>query len=434
MHIAARTQRLLHRTRHALLAPSRSPRLAVVIGRLLGIAFLLCFLTGLFSHFHQNPLPWMVFPTRPVWLYQATQGLHVIAGIACIPLLLGKLYTVFPALFQSPPIRSAAHVLERASIALLVAASLVQLATGMLNTYQWYALFGFSFRLTHYALAWVIIGSLAIHLGVKLPVIVRHWRRGSSHATAAPDEEPRDPDLVVDERDELWRLTGRPAGAGVTGRVFDWIDRAPAPAAADPAAAQSRRGFFAVIGAAATALVALTAGQSVRVLDPLNVFAPRKQGIGPQGLPVNRTAAAAGVVTSATAPEWTLGIVNGGVREVFSLSRLRSLPQADAVLPIACVEGWSQDAAWRGPRLRDLLDLVGAPEGSTVRITSLQQRGGFAVTLMQPEFVRDPLTLVALELNGEVLDIDHGFPARIIAPARPGVLQTKWLSVIEVIR
>ena len=52
---------------------------------------------------------------------------------------------------------------------------------------------------------------------------------------------------------------------------------------------------------------------------------------------------------------------------------------------------------------------------------------------MQPEFARDPLTLVALELNGEELDIDHGYPARIIAPGRPGVLQTKWLSKIEVI-
>ena len=47
---------------------------------------------------------------------------------------------------------------------------------------------------------------------------------------------------------------------------------------------------------------------------------------------------------------------------------------------------------------------------------SLQTSGKYAVTEMQPEFVRDPLTLVALELDGEVLDIDHGYPARIIAP------------------
>ena len=61
------------------------------------------------------------------------------------------------------------------------------------------------------------------------------------------------------------------------------------------------------------------------------------------------------------------------------------------------------------------------------------QRGGFKQTEMGREYVRDPLTLVALELNGEILDLEHGYPARLIAPGRPGVLQTKWLSRIEAI-
>ena len=36
-------------------------------------------------------------------------------------------------------------------------------------------------------------------------------------------------------------------------------------------------------------------------------------------------------------------------------------------------------------------------------------------------------------LIGKPLDLDHGVPARMIAPGRPGVLQTKWLSKLEVI-
>ena len=151
--------------------------MAVVIGRLLAVAFLICFATGLYSHFLQDPVPWMVFPTRPVWIYQLTQGIHITAGIACFPLLFAKLYAVFPELFQSPPVRSFAHLLERASIALFVAASLVQITIGLLNTYQLYSLFPFSFRHTHYALSWIVIGSLAIHIGVKLPIIARYWRK-----------------------------------------------------------------------------------------------------------------------------------------------------------------------------------------------------------------------------------------------------------------
>ena len=40
--------------------------------------------------------------------------------------------------------------------------------------------------------------------------------------------------------------------------------------------------------------------------------------------------------------------------------------------------------------------------------------------------------MIALRLGGEPLNIDHGYPARLIAPNRPGVLQTKWLSKIIV--
>jgi DMSO/TMAO reductase YedYZ molybdopterin-dependent catalytic subunit len=411
-------------------APSRNARTAVVIGRLLGAAFLICFATGLYSHFLQDPLPWMVFPTRPIWLYQVTQGLHITAGIACLPLLLAKLYAVFPQLFQSPPVRSAAHLLERASIALFVAASLVQVAIGLLNTYQLYALFGFSFRTVHFALSLVVIGSLAIHIGVKLPVIARNWSR--TNAAASEPGAPPDPDAVFDVPDELRRRTGERADAGVTGRLFAWIDRAPAPEPPDPRVRLSRRAFVATTATATGALVLLTAGQSFRVLDPINVFAPRKAGIGPQGLPVNRTARAADVVELATAEDWTLTVANGATTRVFDYAALTALPQHDARLPIACVEGWSQSANWSGPRLRDLMDVVGAPASASVRVVSLQTNSRFGVSQMTQEFVRDELTLVALRLEGEVLDIDHGFPARLIAPARPGVLQTKWLSRLEV--
>ena len=31
------------------------------------------------------------------------------------------------------------------------------------------------------------------------------------------------------------------------------------------------------------------------------------------------------------------------------------------------------------------------------------------------------------------LHIDHGYPARLIAPNRPGVQQTKWVARLEVV-
>jgi len=438
-------QNLLNGLRRSLAQPSRTPRMAVVIGRLLAIAFLLCFGTGIYSHFLQDPLPWMVFTTRPVFLYQLTQGIHITAGILCFPLLFAKLYIVFPELFQTPSVKSFPHLLERASIALFVASSIVQIVIGLLNTYQWYALFPFPFRQTHYALSFVIIGSLAIHIAVKLDVIAKHWRAPSGEdvdtSSVEPVEAAQREGAAASTRSAddgaLGRhnpLTSSPVKnavdrvEGVTGRVFAWIDRTPP---AEPRT--SRRGFLAVVGVASAAVVALTAGQSFRVFDGSNIFGPRKQGVGPNALPVNRTAKAAKVGAKAMAADWALTVSNGSTSKSYSRSELQAMPQFVVELPIACVEGWSQTATWKGVRVGDLVDSVGASGGISVRATSLEENSSYAVMRMGPEYVRDNLTLVALELNGEPLDLDHGFPARMIAPGRPGVLQTKWLSTLEVL-
>ncbi|MCU1473225.1 molybdopterin-dependent oxidoreductase [Amnibacterium sp.] len=401
--------------RGSLASAARHPRTAVVLGRLLGTGFLVCFATGLYSHFLQDPLPGMAFLTRPASLYRITQGLHVATGIACIPLLLGKLYTVFPLLFAWPPARTVAGLLERASIALFVASSLVQLATGLVNTYQWYP-WPFPFRQVHYALAWVIVASLAIHIGVKLPIITRWWRRRDS---IGPDGRLRP--VGTGEG----RLGSRePRASGVTGVLQRWIERAPA--APD---AVSRRTVLGAVGVATGAAVVLSVGQSLPALAAVNVFGPRQQRLGPQALPVNKTARAAGVVGAATDPGWVLTVRSGRRSRVLTRTDLLTLPQTRVTLPIACVEGWSVSADWRGVRVADLAALVGAT-GRGITVRSLQ-RGAYATTILEPEFAADPLTLVALELNGAPLDLDHGYPARIIAPARPGVLQTKWLSSLE---
>jgi len=199
-------------------------------------------------------------------------------------------------------------------------------------------------------------------------------------------------------------------------------------------APSTRRAFLLGIGASVAALVTLTAGQSFGLFAPTNLFAPRIKGSGPQSVPVNHTARQAHVIDAAQDPEWALAITNGSRSRMLSRAELAALPQTAAVLPIACVEGWSTSAHWRGIRVRELMAMVDAPHDAQVRVTSLQPHGNYRVMTMGAEFVDDPTTLVALELNGAPLDLDHGFPARIIAPGRPGVLQTKWLRSIEVIR
>jgi DMSO/TMAO reductase YedYZ molybdopterin-dependent catalytic subunit len=67
-----------------------------------------------------------------------------------------------------------------------------------------------------------------------------------------------------------------------------------------------------------------------------------------------------------------------------------------------------------------------------VAVESLQPSGLYRVSVLNPVQARDPDTLLALEIDGEPLHLDHGFPARLVGPARPGVAQTKWVSRLVV--
>lgn len=372
----------------------RSPQVAARVGLWLGISFGTCFLTGLLSHYAQNPTQPIPFPASPSWGYRLTQGVHVITGTASVPLLLVKLWAVYPRLFERPPslrLRQLAVTgLERVSILVLVASSIFMLVSGLTNTASWYV-WAFGFREAHYGFAWVTIGALLVHIAVKLPVI-REALLGD-----VEDQHSHDRDTAVDQ------------------------------------AVLSRRGLLRTTWLAAGTAVVLTAGQTVPALRKVSVFGIRS-GDGPQGIPVNRTAEAAGVTESALSADWRLRVTHGATSIELSRPDLLAMQQRTETLPIACVEGWSANGEWTGVRLKDVLALVGADADSDVTISSFQQKSRpyYAENTLQKSFTSDDRTLLALKLGGEDLDPDHGYPCRLIAPNRPGVLQTKWLESVEV--
>ena len=389
-------------------------RTASLIGTALGIAFTVAFITGIISHELQHPPTWLPLPTHPVWFYRFTQGLHIASGLAAIPLLLAKLWTVYPRLFSWPPVTSVLHALERLSIAVLVMCAIFELATGLLNIIQWYP-WHFGFTQTHYWIAWIAFGSVLLHVAVKAPAIARGLRN-----LPAPTEPGALPGpAAVPEQAE-------PAAVAATA----------AAAAAEPDAVSGQPaavGRRVLLGSTALAVLAVTAttiGESVTSLRFLDFLGVRSPQDGPQDLPINRTAAEAGVLATATDPAWTLEVTGPHPYKV-TWHELNAMPQYRSQLPIACVEGWSVDAGWEGVRIRDLLDRAGIPAGTLINVISLERGGAYGQTQMPHEYANDPATLLALRLNGEVLSIDHGYPARVIAPARPGVLQTKWVHRLE---
>jgi len=393
-------------------SPLRGPWFTSVLGVVLLGGITVLFLTGLLSYAAYNPdlspvndktpdkgiLGFYLFswPTDPHWLYRLDQGVHVTLGVTLIPVLLAKLWSVVPKLFTLPPARSLAHALERVSLLLLVGGALFEFVTGVLNVQLDYVFPG-SFYPLHFYGAWVFFSAFVVHAVLKTPAALRNLRR-------LPEEqaESTSPDELV---------------------------------SADPAQPTvSRRGALGLVGGGSLLLFATTAGQNVD--GPLRrtaLLAPHggaEPGTGPGGFQINKTAAYAGIDPAETGEEaWRL--VVAGRTGTVRLSRLEltRLPLHSAALPIACVEGWStSDQWWRGVRLRDLAALVGYEDPPDVLVESLQRHGAFRRAALRANQVADPRSLLALFVNGEDLTPDHGHPARVIVPAAPGVLNTKWVA------
>jgi DMSO/TMAO reductase YedYZ molybdopterin-dependent catalytic subunit len=377
-------------------SPLRGRGLTALLGSILLVLVAPVAVTGFLSHAAYQPdlgrnalvdpdVPFTTFfdwPTGPSWLYALTQGIHVNVGLVTLPVVLAKLWSVMPRLFQWPPVRTPAEGIERAAVALLVGSTGFLLATGIANIQYWYV-FDFDFVKAHYYAAVVFVAALAVHLVVKLPVVLRAYRtRGE--------------------------LTRDPLAA-------------PAP---DPPTI-SRRGLLAAVGGGSVALLVANVGESIG--GPLRAtafLAPRRSG----GFPVNKTAAGAKVSEEMAGAGYRL-VLRGGPRELrLSRDELLALPQATHTLTLGCVEGWSTRQTWTGVTLAELARRAGVDDPGELLVESLQPAGILRQATLAAGQVADSRSLLALRANGEDLSLDHGYPARIIVPGLPGVHNTKWVG------
>jgi DMSO/TMAO reductase YedYZ molybdopterin-dependent catalytic subunit len=405
-------------------SPIRGPWLTSVFGLILLGGISVLFVTGLLSYAAYNPdlspvndqtagkglLGFYLFswPTHPVWLYRLNQGVHVILGLVLVPILLAKLWSVLPKLFELPPVRSVAHALERLSLFLLVGGAVFEFATGILNIQQWYVFPGSFYRLHFYG-AWVFIAGFVVHVGLKTPRMVRALRSRSLRRELRTDtahtvpEPPDDGHLV-----------------------------SPSPAAPTI----SRRGALAFAGGGSLLLLALSIGQSLG--GPLRrtaLLAPHGQEVasGSGDFQINVTAGQAGIRAAETGASWRLVLGHtgpaGGAPVSLARTQLLAMTQHTAHLPIACVEGWSTgNQVWTGVRLRDLARMAGTAQPASVLVESLERGGTDRRTVLSSGQIMAPDSLLALRVNGADLSLDHGYPARVIVPANPGVHNTKWVT------
>jgi Oxidoreductase molybdopterin binding domain len=396
-------------------SPIRGPWLTSFLGTLLVPAITVIALTGFIGHWAWYPSlqgngtfgPALFhFPASwPSWSYAVTQGTHVTLGLMTLPLVLAKLWSVMPKLFQRPMIKNAAGALERISLLALVASVLVEFATGALLAEDYPSTFNLD--VIHYYGAWVFGTLFVLHACTKLPVMRRAYRERG---------------VLKPLMQSVSQTKPEPPDAGALAPI-------------NPAAATiSRRGLLAMVGGASLSIFAVQAGESIGgPVRKLALLAPRGRvfGTGPNDFPVTHTAASARITSAVTGADWRLSVV--GSRTVsFSRQQLLDMTQSTRTLTITCTDGWSTTQHWAGVQLAELARLADAPPEAILRATSLESPEAGATQASFPASVyTDERSLLALRVNGVDISLDHGYPARVIVPNVPGNLNIKWVSELR---
>jgi sulfite oxidase len=153
--------------------------------------------------------------------------------------------------------------------------------------------------------------------------------------------------------------------------------------------------------------------------------------------------------------EWNLKI-DGVVERPMTLTMddLKKLPRVELVGVLECAGNgrrfyeprlpgaqWAfgsvGNGRWAGVRLRDVLQKTGIKSSATQILfdgadVPLGKMPDFQRTITTTKALH-PDTLLAYEMNGQTLPVQHGFPLRVIAPGWAGDSWVKWLQHIEVL-
>ncbi len=130
-----------------------------------------------------------------------------------------------------------------------------------------------------------------------------------------------------------------------------------------------------------------------------------------------------------------------------SLAELRALPKQTQITKHNCIQGWSGVAEWAGASLIDVLKLcIPMPDARYLVFTSYQC-GEQSVKpelkealdhtyyeIINMELAQHPQTILAYEMNGQKLPIEHGAPLRLRVETQLGYKMVKYLRSIELVK
>jgi DMSO/TMAO reductase YedYZ molybdopterin-dependent catalytic subunit/thiosulfate reductase cytochrome b subunit len=123
-----------------------------------------------------------------------------------------------------------------------------------------------------------------------------------------------------------------------------------------------------------------------------------------------------------------------------SLAELRDLGTQSQIVKHNCIQGWSAIAQWGGVPLAALMERVKPLEGAKhvafyayddKAVTEDEGRSGYFYGTIPMYLATNPQTILAMEMNGKPLPVEHGAPVRLRVETQLGFKMVKWVRAIE---
>ncbi len=141
---------------------------------------------------------------------------------------------------------------------------------------------------------------------------------------------------------------------------------------------------------------------------------------------------------------WTLivrGLANRTDDLFLTLDDIKKLPRTEMVTEFKCIEGWSTIVHWAGVRFSDFIKAYPPLSFENERQDGRPKDLAPFVSMATPDeryfvgwdikSIMHPQTLLAYEMNGVPLTLDHGAPLRLASPTKYGIKQIKRIGRIE---
>jgi DMSO/TMAO reductase YedYZ molybdopterin-dependent catalytic subunit len=128
---------------------------------------------------------------------------------------------------------------------------------------------------------------------------------------------------------------------------------------------------------------------------------------------------------------WKLHVkkVSGETLQI-TLDELMKLPRTEITYDFKCVEGWDQISHWEGVSFRDFVAHYNLEAESKMGYVGMETPDEQYYVGIDMPSVMHPQTLLAYQMNDELLNDKHGRPLRLIIPVKYGIKNLKRIGTI----